>query len=208
MPTPYSIDPRQHREFIGGGGDMWGRIGRLQLAFMIAQGLRPAHVFLDIACGSLRGGIHFIPYLDAGHYLGIEREAVLVERGVAVELGQAAAAAKQPEFVISGSFEFERFSRRPDFALAQSLFTHLTPDDIRLCLRRLRDWSPRTIFYATFFERTERNRNKINPSESHPNLGFVYTREELESFGRSAGWTPDCIGDWGHPRGQQMMAFR
>ena len=32
---------------------------------------------------------------------------------------------KKPEFVISSEFEFHKFSRKPDFCIAQSIFTHL-----------------------------------------------------------------------------------
>ncbi len=45
---------------------------------------------LDIGCGTLRGGRHFIGYLDAGRYTGMEiskqvlayGEKLLVERGL------------------------------------------------------------------------------------------------------------------------------
>ena len=43
-----------HRAFVGGDGDLWDRIGRLQFDFLVSQGLRPEHVLLDFACGSLR----------------------------------------------------------------------------------------------------------------------------------------------------------
>ena len=56
-----------HRLFVGGVDDfLWTRIGELQFDFLRAQGLRPNHVLFDIACGALRGGVHFINYLDAG----------------------------------------------------------------------------------------------------------------------------------------------
>ena len=42
-----------HREFVGG---IWEVMGKLQFDFLVKQGLRPNHVFLDIACGSLRAG--------------------------------------------------------------------------------------------------------------------------------------------------------
>ena len=67
-----------HRGYVGG---KWDELGRLQFDFMVARGLQPEHVFLDVACGSLRGGVHFIKYLDAGNYLGIDKERALVRRG-------------------------------------------------------------------------------------------------------------------------------
>src|ERR1700751_5555007 len=104
---------------------MWERRGQLQFDFLVSRGLRPEHVLLDIACGALRGGVHFIRYLDPGNYLGIEKEAALIRRALAKELPRDVRAEKRPELVVSGDFEFERFSKRANFALAQSLFTHL-----------------------------------------------------------------------------------
>lgn len=42
-----------HRGAVGG---MWDQIGKLQFEFMVKHGLKPEHKFLDIGCGSLRGG--------------------------------------------------------------------------------------------------------------------------------------------------------
>src|ERR1700756_713587 len=67
-----------HRAYIGG---RWEEYGQLEFDFMVSRGLKPEHVLLDIACGSLRAGVHFIPYLDAGNYLGIEKEDALIKQG-------------------------------------------------------------------------------------------------------------------------------
>lgn len=56
-------------------GGMWEEIGQLQIDFLKSEGLLPAHRLLDIGCGTLRGGRHFIGYLDAGRYTGTELSA-------------------------------------------------------------------------------------------------------------------------------------
>jgi hypothetical protein len=112
---------------------------------------------------------------------------------------------KAPELVISDSFEFERFSKKPQFALAQSLFTHLTADDIKLCMAKLRKFvDPRMRFYATFQIGEPPG---DNPSRSHAHRGFWYSRETTEGFGRDTGWRAKYIGEWCHPRNQKMMEF-
>ena len=58
-----------HRGYVGG---MWEEIGKVQIDFMVGQGLRPDDVFVDVACGSLRAGRHFISYLDPANYLGLD----------------------------------------------------------------------------------------------------------------------------------------
>ena len=77
---------------------------------------------------------------------------------------------------------------------------------IKDCLRKLRPCLLlEGVFYATFFEVEEPRQNPINP---HDHGFFAFTRAEMESFGLEEGFTPEYIGDWGHPRGQMMMAYR
>ncbi len=190
-----------HRGYVGG---LWEEIGKLQFDFMVGRGLAPEHVFLDIACGSLRGGVHFIQYLDRGNYLGIEKERTLVKRGLSRELPRGVRRDKRPEFVISDAFEFDRFSRQASFSLAQSLFTHLVPPQIELCLANLRAYAPRGHeSYATF----NAGDSTANPAASDDEKRFSYKPEELAAIGERNGWSCDYIGEWGHPRGQVMMRF-
>jgi hypothetical protein len=74
-----SVDNLGHRAYVGG---LWEAIGRLQFRFMIERGLEPQHVFLDVACGSLRGGVRFIPYLEPGCYLGLDIKQELIDIGI------------------------------------------------------------------------------------------------------------------------------
>jgi hypothetical protein len=199
---PEGVEALGHRTYVGG---MWEEIGRLQFNFLLEQGLLPSHVLLDVACGSLRGGVHFIPYLDSRKYHGLEMEAALVDAALAHELPSQLVEEKAPEFVISSDFEFHRFSRRPDYAIAQSLFTHLVPDDMSRCLTRLRDFvGDRTCrFFVTFFD----GDSDRNPATSHTHLAFWYSQSEMESFAADAGWDFEYIGPWGHPRGQMMSCL-
>lgn len=192
-----------HRAYVGGRWDEWGQV---EFDFMLARGLRPEHVLLDIACGPLRAGIHFIPYLDAGNYLGIEKERALIRRGLAKELAPEVREQKRPELLISGAFEFDRLSKRADFALAWSLFTHLSAGDLETCLRNLRAYvGPEHEFYATFAP----GQSAENPARSHAHAAFYYSAEELTSIGERNGWRCDYIGRLEDPRvkRQAMMRF-
>ncbi|WP_018291155.1 class I SAM-dependent methyltransferase [Verrucomicrobium sp. 3C] len=189
------------KEYVGG---LWEEIGELQFRFLLDQGLRPDHILLDVGCGCLRGGIRFIRYLEPGHYLGIDKEPLLLEAGKR-EMGADLLREKRPELLASGSFAFRRFSRRPQWALAQSVFTHLCRRDLERCLARLRHVIlPGGVFFATFFEATSPSRN---PRASHSLGYFAYTRQEMEEFGSRNGWNPTYIGEWNHPRDQRMMVF-
>jgi hypothetical protein len=196
-----------HRNFIGGNDEYWERIGALQFAFLKAQGLRPEHYFLDVACGSLRGGVRFIDYLQPDRYLAIDKHIELIIYGVALELGVERFREKRPRFVVTSTFEFAKLGASPDFAIAQSLFTHLTLDDIEACLGALGAIAaPGCQFFATFFE-AEAQDGGSNPGRSHSIDVFRYTRKQMEDAGAAQGWTPRYIGDWRHPRGQHIIAF-
>lgn len=189
-----------HREYVGG---RWDEIGKLQFEFLRAHGLQPEHVLLDVACGSLRAGVHVIPYLEPNHYWGLEKEQDLVEAGLAQELPPRVRESKNPRFLMNAEFDAAVMDRPADFIWIHSLFTHLPLNAIGECLKRLRTAAtPETKCYATFFETVTRRENL---QESHDHETFFYTREELSECARIAGWTLTYIGEWGHPRGQRMV---
>lgn len=192
-----------HRAFVGGDGALWDEIAMLQLDFLKSEGLLSKHILVDIACGSLRAGRLFIDYLDSGNYMGIDKEINLIIHGVSEELGIASFVQKRPVFVVSGDFEFYKFYCCPDYAIAQSLLTHLTAEDIYRCFKELRkSISVNGKFYATFFE-------VQSPTENFKNSDaidcFFYTREQMRMLAELAGWHMHYIGDWGHPRQQKMV---
>ena len=191
-----------HRESVGG---LWDEVGTLQFDFLVAEGLRPSDVLLDIGCGSLRGGVRFIRYLERGNYLGLEKEVELLRRGLNDELGLHMFRARMPELVVSSTFELQRFSKVPTFALAQSVFTHLAVHDINRCMKRLRAFvRPGCRFFATFGEVAA---PRINPWISNSTSGYHYTRAQMVAFGERWGWHARYIGDWNHPRMQVMVEY-
>ena len=205
MDTREEIHRSGHRKFVGGSDQFWDLIRDLQFSFLLERGLKPSDTFIDVACGSLRGGVKFIRYLEPDRYLGIDKYIELVIYGVAAELGLETYREKQPRFVISDRFEFDKFGARPTFGIAQSLFTHLTAKDVDLCLSNLRRVAaPGCRFYATFFEVTE---PRANPDESNSHGFFGYTRAQMEDFGVRTGWQPHYIGEWNHPRKQNIIEY-
>jgi hypothetical protein len=192
-----------HRAYVGG---LWDELGHLQFDFLLAHGLRRDSYLLDVACGSLRLGVHAIPFLAPGHYLGLDKEAALVRAGLATELDAHIQREKRPTFVISSSFEFDKFGQRANIAVAQSLFTHLPEADIRLCLQRLLPWiATDGVLYATYFETDQPRRN---PTRAHDHAYFAYARSEMVAFGEDNGYCASYLGDWNHPRGQVMVEYR
>lgn len=207
------LDPNSHRVYVGadaGGGDEFLEACRFQLDFMIAHGLQRDSVLLDLGCGCLRAGVHFINYLDAGRYLGMDISAEVVKRGVARELGLETFSTKAPEFVISDRFEFTALSQRPDFILANSVFTHLPSGELRACLQGLRDFlgERSAVFFATFSEAAERGEHEGPGHYLGGTEKMTYTVAEMHALGSEAGWATEYIGEWGHPKNAWDDAFR
>jgi SAM-dependent methyltransferase len=189
-----------HRAAVGG---MWDVIGPLQFEFLREQGLKPNHRLLDVGCGSLRAGRFFISYLDPYCYLGVDGDEALVRAGLAREIDPDVAWVKKPEFAFSYDFRFP-FDRKPDYALAQSVFTHLTPDQMVVCLVNLRRFAPDCKFYVTFNESSFPWPNWFSPNSQRT---YFYTRRQLEKVADKCGWAMTYIGDWKHPRDQRMVLF-
>ncbi|MBU0689902.1 MAG: class I SAM-dependent methyltransferase [Gammaproteobacteria bacterium] len=200
-----------HRDMVGG---MWEELGTLQLDFLKDEGLLPTDAFLDVGCGSLRGGLRFVEYLHAGNYCGIDINHSLVLAGKH-ELEQAGLSEKQPHLLVDDNFAFDRFGTKFDFAIAQSVFSHLPKGHIVNCLLGIsRVLKPQGEFFATFFEAP-------SPAYSEPLLHepggvvsyfdrdpFHYSADEFDEIAHQAGLSMRYIGNWGHPRDQRMLGFR
>ena len=209
-----AVSRGQHRDVIGG---LWDELGQLQLDFMICEGLKPRHKLLDIGCGSLRGGIHFIRYLDVGNYVGIDPNISLLEAGYEIELASCGLKKRLPRenLVCTGDFDPPLLDGTFDFALAQSVFTHVTLNTIRKCFERIAcKIKVDGVFYVTFFEIPD---NVLSSEPYRHNPGGVITQgaqdpyhyrfEDLKYAASERLWTPRYIGFWNHPRGQHIAAF-
>ena len=206
--TAQEIAAGEHRNFVGG---LWQEIGNLQFEFLRRNGLATHHTLIDIGCGALRCGIPIIRYLDTGNYYGLDLNSSLIE-AAACELGNARLTNKQPHLLVDENFEFARFGVRFDFAIAQSVFTHLNDRLITQCLVELRKvLKPGGKFFATFFLAPYSNHTG---TISHQPCGVVtnfaadpfhYAFAELDQLAALSGFATRLIGDWHHPRGQQML---
>jgi len=190
------------RKYVGGH---WEN-GKIQFDFMISEGLLPHNHLLDIGCGCLRGGKHFISYLGELCYWGVEHNKSLVKYGYDSILSEEERN-KKPTFIITDKFELEAVNA--DFGhaffhygIAKSVFTHMTIDTIGLCLRRVRPYfTEGGKFYATIFI-GDSKKNSAEDSDTQP---FFYSMEEIEKA---------CCGRWAVERKgrldksrQEMLKF-
>jgi SAM-dependent methyltransferase len=110
-----------------GSGDLWVVTRRFQFDFLLARGLRPEHRLLDIGCGTLRGGIPLIDYLQAEHYIGIEaRGQILIE--ARKELAEAGLEHKRPLLIHASEPEELKLEVPVDYVWAFEVLIHLTDE--------------------------------------------------------------------------------
>ena len=189
---------RDPRAAIGG---LWEELGTLQFEFLRARGLEPHHRLLDIGCGSLRGGVHFVRYLEAGRYTGIDISAEVLRAGQDL-LDREGLDDKGARLihVTDNSFS-ELAGERFDFLLAQSVLSHLPVAAIGdLFTNVTRVMEPHSRWYATF-------RMADKPTHTPDRTAFNYPFATLRKLGADRGLevrmlTPE---HYPHPRGQRML---
>lgn len=126
-------------------------IASMQFNLLTAIGLRSKHKLLDIGCGSLRAGRLLIPYLDKGNYFGIEPNKWLVKEGIKNEIGRCIKRVKKPHFNYNSSFKLDVFNEQFNYIIAQSIFSHASAKQIKICLENSKEVLKKDgIFMATF----------------------------------------------------------
>lgn len=210
--TAEQIEAGAHRAYVGG---VWDSHGQHQLEFLIGQGLQPHHRVMDVGCGAFRAGRHFIDYLDAGNYYGVDSNHAVMQAGWDTELTDEQRA-KQPIENLRANDRFDTdFGVRFDFAIANSVFTHVSLNHIRLCMYRLdKVMAPGGSFYATYFVRPDsvpidevKAAGKRNKGFFTEKNNYVYYRGDLAWAAQWGDWEHEFIGEWGHPANQQMARY-
>ena len=208
------MDDKNIRSWRIGVGGLWEEIGKLQYNFLIKKGLKPEHFLLDVGCGSLRGGIYFIKYLKEGHYFGIDKNPEFLE-GAKIELDENNLANKNPKLRVMENFDFYTLRQNFDYAIAQSVFTHLDAEKIKTCLKSIEKVIVQGgKFYATFFESPENNEGSLIHDVLDGKITtfakkdpFHYPFSFFEKLCQGTKFAVDYFGEWNHPRNQKIMVF-
>ncbi|WP_275098980.1 SAM-dependent methyltransferase [Sedimenticola hydrogenitrophicus] len=145
---PLMTTKQEHRHAMVGPAALWKMKRDFQIRFLRQMGLAPEHYLLDLGCGTLRGGIPLIEYLQPGHYFGIEVRAEALAEG-RKELQEAGLEGKQPVLLQSDDVSQLSVEQQFDYAWAFPVLIHMQDPILDQTLgfiaRRL---APDGTFYA------------------------------------------------------------
>jgi len=112
---------------VGTNGDLERE---MQYKFMLSEGLKPEHKFMDLGCGCMRGTIDILDYLKDGNFYGLDVSDKLLT--VARERINKDGLKNKPDLKNNTDFEFKKYfgDVKFDYILSVSLLTHIYPDDV------------------------------------------------------------------------------
>jgi SAM-dependent methyltransferase len=140
--------PREKRHALVGQPHLWMMKRDFQIAFLTDVGLKPEHYLLDIGCGTLRGGIPIIRYLEEGHYFGFDTRPDAIEEA-RKELEAESLTSKAPVLTCAPNISSLDLGRTFDYVWAFSVLIHMTDEIVEDCFAFVaRHIAPHGMFYA------------------------------------------------------------
>lgn len=126
LPCPGELLVEEHHSNYGepwaGGRDVFEFLAK-------AVNLAPDFRVLEIGCGTLRVGLHFIRYLEASHFHCLERDDLSLMAAFRYELPSQGLLHKRPLIVRGDNMDFSKFGsgNTYDLIYASAVFLHM-PD--------------------------------------------------------------------------------
>lgn len=127
------LTPAERRHSMVGPPRLWKMKRDFQIQFLKQVGLQPQHYLLDIGCGTLRGGIPIIQYLEKGHYFCIESRREVLEEG-RKELQKSHLEDREPMLIAVENISMVNVREEFDFIWAFSVLIHMTDEILNDCL--------------------------------------------------------------------------
>ena len=115
---------QERRHAMVGASNVWKQARAFQFQFLKEQGLQKTDTFLDIGCGTLRGGIPLIDYLVTGNYYGMDVRDEVLKEGKD-EIRTAKLEGKKPNLIAFNHFSEVEFDVTFNVMFAYSVLIHL-----------------------------------------------------------------------------------
>jgi len=188
--SPDDIEKETYKKFLGGKKEMWESRGKFQLFLLEKMGLVSSHRLLDVGCGPIRAGVHFIDYLNPGLYFGIDYNQDFIRTAKELVAKDRRLMKKLPELLQVDDFDFSKVNGVFDYVMLFSVLNHCDSEKKKLFFQHLPGVLKQTtrvyITHATWFDESMlsagqlRLTNKFNrPEDVSPDL-------DMEKW----GWPP------------------
>ncbi|MCO5610239.1 hypothetical protein L7F22_064475 [Adiantum nelumboides] len=138
LPCPGELLIEEHHSNYGepwaGGRDVFEFLAKAAL-------LKPKDTVLEVGCGTLRVGLHFIRYLLPAHYYCVERDLLSLMAAFRYELPSQGLLHKRPIIVRGEDMNFEALGHnvKYDLIYASAVFLHMPDSLVWTGLERLAD---------------------------------------------------------------------
>lgn len=143
------------RHLLVGPSSLWKMKQDFQIKFLKQRGLLPIHKFIDIGCGTLRGGIPLINYLNIDNYYGIDvRQEALNEGKKGLE--EEGLIFKNPNLIFFKDFNLLDLGVKFDIMFSFSVLFHLEDSIVKSCFEFIaRHISDDGVLYANVNDKTQ-----------------------------------------------------
>jgi cyclopropane fatty-acyl-phospholipid synthase-like methyltransferase len=121
---------KERRHTLVGPAHLWKMKRSFQIQFLKDMGLQHVHYLFDIGCGTLRGGIPLIDYLQVGHYFGLEVRSEVLDEG-RKELKEAGLERKKPTLLVYPDISQLNLGRYFDYIWAFSVLIHMSDNILK-----------------------------------------------------------------------------
>jgi SAM-dependent methyltransferase len=125
--------PAERRHSRVGPAHLWEMKRAFQFEYLQRAGLERGQWLLDLGCGTLRGGLPLIEFLDTGHYTGVDVRAEVLDEA-RQELAQAGLAHKTPVLLHAGDLRGLELATRFDVIWAFSVLIHMDDEALEQAL--------------------------------------------------------------------------
>jgi len=138
----------ERRHALVGPAELWKMKRDFQIRFLRDMGLKPGHYLFEIGCGTLRGGLPLIQYLENGHYHGVEVREEVLEEG-RKELRESGLEGKNPTLLLSSNISQLTVNQKFDYIWAFSVLIHMNDTILNDTLDFVsKNLSKKGVFYA------------------------------------------------------------
>ena len=129
------LENRQNlRHELVGPMNLWKLKRDFQIKFLHDQDLKKSNKFLDLGCGTLRGGIPIIDFLDSKNYYGIDvRKNVLAK--AKKELRFYGLGYKLPKLIHFTNYDQLEIKEKFDIIFAFSVLIHMSDAIVEECFQ-------------------------------------------------------------------------